>query len=121
MKEVLIIEDNPVNQMITEAMLRALGVRADIAGTVQEGEQKLKTRSYAMILTDVQLPDGNGIAFARNYLHNGGRIPVVAMTAALQKVISEAECLEAGMVGYLQKPFTLEQLKQALQRHALSD
>lgn len=117
MRKVLIIEDNPVNQMITEAMLRALGVRADVAGTIQEGEQKLKAQDFDLILTDVELPDGNGMAFARNYVHNGGDIPVVAMTSALQKVCSAADCHEAGMVDYLQKPFTLHQLKHVMQRH----
>lgn len=117
MSDVLIIEDNPVNQMITAAMLRALGICSDVAGTIEEGEQKLKAQHFDLVLTDVELPDGDGVAFARNYVHNGGDIPVVAMTSALQKVCNAEDCREAGMADYLQKPFTLQQLKHVMQQH----
>lgn len=119
MAEALIIEDNPINQMITAALLRALGIQADIAGTLEEARLMLDESRHAFILSDIVLPDGNGIAFARRYIAGGGTLPIIAMTGALQQVHSQADCLAAGMVAYLLKPFTLQQLNTAIAPYLL--
>lgn len=118
MNTILLIEDNHINQMVTAAMLRALEIHCVVAGSVADARALLRQeQDYQLVLTDIELPDGDSITWVREYVAGGGRLPVVAMTGALKNRYSREACLDAGMVGYLEKPFTLDQLRQVLQRH----
>lgn len=119
MIEALVVEDNPVNQMITTAMLRALGVQSVVAGGVEEARQMLDKGSYQLVLMDSQLPDGDGLHLTAEYVASGGVIPVVSMTGARDPADHRERCLAVGMVAYLEKPFTLKQLKAVVKKHAL--
>lgn len=119
MIEVLVVEDNPVNQMIMSAMLREIGMQCEIAETIAQADAALHAKApYHIVLMDMQLPDGDGLELARRYIARGGSIPILAVTGSRDSEGFRQSCLDAGLIGCLEKPFTLKQLESALQTHA---
>lgn len=119
MIEVLVVEDNPINQMIVSAMLRELGMQSTVAETIGEADTKLQADApYHIVLMDMQLPDGDGFELAQRYIARGGAIPVLAVTGNRDTPDFRQSCLDAGLVGCLEKPFTLKQLESAIKSHA---
>jgi len=123
---ILLAEDNTVNQLITQEMLRGLGCTVD---TVNDGHEACASamhpeRRYAAILMDCEMPGLDGLkatqrirAFEAQHLTRS-RLPIIAVTGHAQDSHREA-CLAAGMNDYLSKPFTTDQLAVML-RHWLS-
>lgn len=116
-KRVLLAEDNPLNQMLTVAMLEALGMSCTVAGNGQEAVERAAEGGFDAVLMDVQMPVMGGLEATEEIRRREGgrppRLPIVAMTAhAMQD--DERHCLEAGMDGYIAKPVTLQVLAQAL-------
>jgi PAS domain S-box-containing protein len=104
---VLVVEDNPVNQMVALGLLESLGYVGQTADDGQAALDIMRTSSYDAILMDVQMPRMDGYAATRELrvreAPEGPRVPVIAMTAAA--VEGERErCLEAGMDDFLTKP-----------------
>jgi signal transduction histidine kinase/CheY-like chemotaxis protein/HPt (histidine-containing phosphotransfer) domain-containing protein len=114
--KVLVAEDNPVNMRLVNVMLDKLGYRADVVGSGVEAVEALKQRGYDVVLMDVQMPDMDGVEATRRIR---AQIPpqaqpyIVAVTA---NVLYEdrQSYQEAGMNGFLGKPFTLDDLETAL-------
>src|SRR5207237_44222 len=81
-----------------------------------EAIEKLSKSQYDVVLMDIQMPQKDGYETAE-YIRNELRsaIPIIAMTAfALNG--EEEKCLEAGMNGYVSKPFTVDGLGDAIQK-----
>ncbi len=118
---VLAIDDYPINLEVLTGQLEILGVPVDTAADGIEGLTKWRERRYALILTDIHMPDMDGFELTRQIRAEeatgpGSRhTPIVALTANALK--GEAEkCLAAGMDGYLTKPLTLDRLREAVSR-----
>ncbi|MFZ5722807.1 MAG: ATP-binding protein [Pseudomonadota bacterium] len=112
---VLVVEDNPVNQMVTRRMLESLGHVVDIAGDGRDGVNQARTGNYDLVLMDLQMPHMSGIDAAREIRKTGCLSRIVALSAnALPEHRSAAE--EAGMNGFLAKPARLNDLEQLLAR-----
>ena len=118
---ILLAEDNPVNQEVMIAQLKALGCQVDVATTGQEVLAAVKKSSYDMILMDCQMPEMDGLEATtmlrlEERQHNDRRrIPVIAVTANV--VAGERErCLAAGMDDYLSKPLKQADLAEKLER-----
>jgi signal transduction histidine kinase/CheY-like chemotaxis protein len=118
---ILLVEDNPVNQVIGTEMLKALGCRVDHATTGQAAIDMAELGNYDVILMDCQLPEVDGFeatAAIRSVEacprgRPARRTPIVALTA--NAIVGDRErCLAAGMDDYLSKPFTLNQLQATL-------
>ena len=105
-RRVLVVEDNPVNQLVAVGLLEALGYTAETADDGVAALESLRTAAYDAVLMDVQMPRMDGYAATRAIRAGeaeGRRLPVIAMTAAA--VEGERErCLEAGMDDFLTKP-----------------
>ncbi|HSE08085.1 MAG TPA: response regulator [Nocardioidaceae bacterium] len=114
----LVVEDNPVNQLVALGILETLGYAADTADDGLEGVEAWKSGSYAAVLMDVQMPRLDGYAATRTIRDlepEGERIPVLAMTAAAVEGERE-KCLAAGMDDFLSKPVDPEALGAVLRR-----
>lgn len=114
---VLLVEDNPVNQTVIEAMLRSLGYRVSLVGDGQQALQSFAQHDYAAILMDCRLPLMDGYEATRQIRQQprGHLIPIIALTAnALQG--DREDCLTAGMNDYLAKPFKRADLQKILLR-----
>ena len=118
---VLVVEDNPVNQMVARKMIERLGCWVDVAA---DGVEALATLSsgglHSLVFMDIQMPNMDGYeatAEIRRRESEEGRLPVsiVAMTANAMEGDRE-EALRAGMDDYISKPLTLEALEAVLKR-----
>ncbi|MET1077310.1 MAG: ATP-binding protein [Pseudomonas sp.] len=114
---VLVVEDNPVNQTVIEAMLRSLGYQTHLVGDGPEAVQQVERRLFAAILMDCRLPTMDGYEATQRIraLPGGAELPIIALTANALQGDREA-CLAAGMDDYLAKPFKRAELQHTLQR-----
>ncbi|WP_310571006.1 response regulator [Gemmatimonas sp.] len=116
---VLVAEDNEVNQLITRAMLEALGCDVTIAGDGQAAIEEWSKRSFDLNLMGCQMPRLDGLEAARiirtREASGSTRVPIVALTAnAMQR--DRDVCLDVGMDDYVSKPFKRGELVDALLR-----
>jgi len=110
---ILLVEDNPINQRITQLMLEPLIKRLEIARNGKEALDMFGTARYDMILMDVQMPVMNGLVAAekiRNLeMSTQVHIPIIAITA--NAMLGDREqCLAVGMDDYISKPIEPEVL-----------
>jgi signal transduction histidine kinase/CheY-like chemotaxis protein len=110
---ILLVEDNPVNQQVASELLRQQGAIVEIAATGRLGVDAVRdsSRPFDVILMDIQMPEMDGYAAAREIRGTLGRtgIPIIAMTANAMAVDRQA-CLDAGMNDHVGKPFDLAEL-----------
>ncbi|MBK1723989.1 ATP-binding protein [Thiocystis violacea] len=111
----LLVEDNPVNQEMASLMLEDLGLAVRIASNGQEALDAFLAGDYDLILMDCHMPVMDGFTATREIRRHAseqGRatpLPIIALTANVEKGVQE-RCAEAGMDGYLSKPFKQRQL-----------
>jgi len=122
---VLLVEDNRVNQTLALAMLRRLGIEADLAVTGREAVARVVQGSYDLVLMDMQMPEMDGVEASRAIRGNPhGPQPVIVALTANAFASDRARCLEAGMDGFVSKPYRMEDLRGALElasgRHPLA-
>ncbi len=112
---ILIVEDNPFNQMVAIDTLQdwSASIITDVAENGKVAIEKLKTNKYDLVLMDIQMPEMDGhtaTKIIRNELEESLRyIPIIAMTAHAS--VKEIEsCFQDGMNEYISKPFVPETL-----------
>ncbi len=117
---ILAAEDNEVNRAVLEEMLEAEGAQLTCLENGRLAVERMARDApgtWAIMLTDIQMPEMDGYATARSLHAMDPGLPVIGLTAhALAE--ERARCLAAGMVEHLAKPFDLDALVAALQRHA---
>jgi CheY-like chemotaxis protein len=103
---ILVVEDNPANQMLIEAVLQAAGFAVTVVNSADEAALSLARQRPDLILMDVQLPGKDGISFTRQLKADPEllSIPIVAVTAYAMST-ERQEILDAGCAGYIAKPF----------------
>ena len=116
-QHVLLVEDNPVNQTVIEAMLRSLGYQVSLVGDGAQAVHQASRHDYAAILMDCRLPVLDGYEATRQIrqMNGGATLPIIALTANALQGDREA-CLAAGMNDYLAKPFKRADLLRVMQR-----
>jgi two-component system response regulator PilR (NtrC family) len=87
-----------------------MGVDADTASTFEEAREALKSRPYDLALTDMRLPDGDGLMVLRHIAEQYGNTPVAVITA-FGSTENAVAALKAGAFDYLAKPIKVEQLR----------
>ena len=116
---VLVAEDNPVNRTVAVGMLERLGCRAVAVADGRAALAELDRSGFDLVLMDWHMPIMDGLEATRairerdRRARNGGVLPVIALTANAMQGDRE-RCLDAGMTGFLSKPFTLMQLSLTL-------
>ncbi|MBU4118845.1 MAG: response regulator [Proteobacteria bacterium] len=121
---ILLAEDNLVNQKVAQKLLEKEGHSVVIANNGREAVEKYDAEHFDLILMDVQMPEMDGFEATAEIraLEQGTprHIPILALTAHAMKGYSE-KCLEAGMDGYVSKPFNIKNLVEQLHGLSLSD
>jgi PAS domain S-box-containing protein len=116
-KPILLIDDFPTNRSVGKKQLNTFGLECDLAENGEEGLKKAQENSYALILSDCQMPVMDGYEFTRQYKqwekHQDIKVPVIAMTAYAMTGDSQ-KCFDAGMDDYLSKPVQLATLGRKL-------
>ncbi len=115
---ILLVEDNEVNQLVAQEMLRQLRMEADIASDGLEALEVMSSKTFDLVLMDCHMPGLDGFETTRKIreleMHGGQRTTVVAMTANAS-TSDRQDCLDAGMDDYISKPFSQGQLQEVIQ------
>ena len=115
---VLLVDDEPdILELLEMAMLK-MGLEVDKAANLQEALLKLAARHYDLCLTDMRMPDGNGLEVVQYIGKHNLDVPVAVITAH-GNMENAVTALKAGAFDYLAKPLSLEQLRN-LVKSALS-
>jgi PAS domain S-box-containing protein len=116
---ILVAEDDAINQKVILRQLGLLGHVAEIAGDGREALNLWRANRYALLLTDLHMPEMDGyelVETIRREEASGTRLPIVALTAnAVQGEAARAKAV--GMDGYLTKPLQLARLQAVLDSH----
>jgi signal transduction histidine kinase len=108
---VLVVEDNPVNQLVAKGMLNKLGCHVEVAINGAECLAALEQQAFDLVLMDCNMPVMDGYEATRRIRESGRwpALPVIALTANAMPEERE-RCKAAGMTDYLAKPFRREDL-----------
>ena len=112
---ILLVEDNPVNQLVAKGMLNKLGCDVVVAAHGGEALGQLEGSHFDLVLMDCNMPVMDGYEASRQIRHRGHwpDLPIVALTANAMPEERE-RCRAAGMNDYLAKPFRREELAALL-------
>ncbi len=118
--QILLVEDDDINRMATERMLRSLGYAVLSVANGTRALEVLREHDVDLVLMDVQLPYLDGLSITQSIrsgveLKGSENVPIVALTALAMNGDRE-RCLEAGMDEYLAKPVELPALRETLKR-----
>jgi len=107
---VLLVDDEPDILELLELALSKMGLEVDKATHVNEALEKLASRRHDLCLTDMRLPDGDGLQVVQHIAQHNLDVPVAVITAHgnMENAIT---ALKAGAFDYLAKPVSLEQLR----------
>jgi CheY-like chemotaxis protein len=118
---VLVAEDNPTNRKVIEAVLRKLGIKAEV---VENGQGAVDALTPGMrpdlVLMDLQMPVMDGLAATKRIRETEldqklSRLPIIALTAGAFDD-DRQNCLDSGMDDFLTKPIELKDLLSILSR-----
>lgn len=113
--KVLVVEDNEMNQILAMNVLQDIGIEAILVENGLEAVEKVDREDFDLILMDIQMPVMNGIEATKLIRAKKFRKPILALSA---NVGTEdiGNCFEAGMNLHIAKPFTKEEIFDALSR-----
>ncbi|WP_158946539.1 PAS domain S-box protein [Pseudodesulfovibrio cashew] len=113
---ILVAEDEYVNRLVARRLLHRLGHTATCVEDGEKAVELLRSHTFDCVLTDIQMPGMDGLETTRVIREELGlNIPVVALTAHAMKG-DRTRFLEAGMNGYIAKPFEMHDLEDELRR-----
>ncbi len=111
---ILVIDDEADLRELLEITLLKMGLDVDSAENLAQAREFLASRDYALILTDMRLPDGLGIALVREVAADPRNMPIAVITA-FGSADNAVAALKAGAFDYLSKPVRVDQLRQMVQ------
>ncbi|WP_299653516.1 response regulator transcription factor [uncultured Jannaschia sp.] len=105
----LMVEDEADLAGAVADHLRAASHAVDLAATLEDAMAAARTTAYALILLDLRLPDGDGLALLRSLRDRGDATPVLIVTAR-DRITERIAGLDAGADDYLVKPYHLDEM-----------
>ncbi len=114
---ILLVEDNEINQKVTQAMLNKLGYRVDVAHNGEEALKAVEKHDYVLILMDCYMPVMDGFEATRTIRsdRNHTQIPIIA-ASGMSTEVDKDKCLESGMDDWLIKPIKMDALESCLDK-----
>ncbi len=111
---ILVVDDEADLRELLEITFIKMGLDVDSAETLHDARAALAANEYAMVLTDMRLPDGQGIELVKEVAALARNIPIAVITA-YGSADNAVVALKAGAFDYLSKPVRLDQLRQMVQ------
>ncbi len=115
-KEILLVEDNPVNVMVAKRFLSKWKVNVDVAENGREALEKTAYRKYDLILMDLQMPVMDGYDASVELRKRGLEVPIIALTASVMLDVGD-KVFKVGMNDYITKPFDPDDLYGKIKLH----
>ncbi|HEY6181518.1 MAG TPA: sigma-54 dependent transcriptional regulator [Terriglobales bacterium] len=114
-KSVLVVDDEPGIRMALKTNFQNAGWNVETASGATEAIRKYGQTKFPLVVTDVRMPDGNGLEVMRSVRAAGTSTAVILLTAF--GTVSEAvQAMQGGACDYLVKPFSFDQLQSAVER-----
>jgi signal transduction histidine kinase len=115
MNKILVVDDDGVIRDVTTRILIADGYQVDQAGSLREARERITQAEYAVVLTDMKMPDGNGVTTIQTLKEMRPNTDVIVMTGygTLDSVI---ESMRAGATDFLLKPCSTQQLRDTVKK-----
>jgi two-component system response regulator PilR (NtrC family) len=110
----LVVDDETDIRELLVLTLERMGINADSADNVEDAKHMLARHSYALCLTDMRLPDGNGLDLVKHIGQQHAGLPVAVITA-FGSAENAVSALKAGAFDYLTKPISLKQLRPLIE------
>lgn len=110
----LVVDDEIDIRELLVLTLERMDIAAESARTLEEAMAMLEKRTYALCLTDMRLPDGNGLDLVKHISQHYAGLPVAVITA-FGSAENAVSALKAGAFDYLTKPISLKQLRPLVQ------
>ena len=114
-QSVLVVDDEPAIRMALAASFQREGWRVETAAGAREALQKVNAQRYPLVVTDVRMPDGNGLQLMRSVRHAHPSTAVIVLTA-FGSVPEAVQAIQDGACDYLTKPISFDQLRSSVQR-----
>jgi len=116
-RKLLLVEDDPVNQLVAQELLSGAGLRFELAMTGTQAVEMASRTVYDLILMDMYMPEMDGLEATRRIrdLPGCAQVPIVAMTANAFGEDRQS-CLAAGMNDFVEKPVNPNKLFATVQR-----
>lgn len=113
----LVVEDNPVNQIVLKTQLEILGFSVEVAENGKKALDLIEPEKFNIVFMDIQMPVMGGIECTANIrksedLRISG-LPVIAVTANVT-VDYQNQCDECGMNGFVKKPLSVDELVEQI-------
>jgi signal transduction histidine kinase/CheY-like chemotaxis protein len=111
---ILVVEDNKINQVVTKKMIEVSNMSCTIVDDGFAALVALERESFDLVLMDINMPLINGFDTSRKIREKGITIPIIALTAFDKQEVAE-QAISAGMNDVLMKPFESSMLFQVIQ------
>ena len=117
--EILVAEDNTINQILILRMFQMLGYSIQIAENGYEAIEILNRMKIDIVFMDIKMPKMDGLEATRHIVEQWGdqRPPIIAITANALPIEKETY-FAAGMVDYISKPLTVNQISLCIEKWA---
>ena len=116
---ILVVDDNDVNCLVADSMLKILGYKTFVAKSGAEAVDFASKTKFDLILMDWQMPEMNGFDTATAIWNNSALNKTTKILAVTANAFSEDRktCLQHGFKDVLTKPFNVDQLQVMLEQH----
>jgi len=115
MPNILIIEDDAAFCQMLQRFLTKKGYIVDISFTAPDAKNKFNNHSYDLVLTDLRLPDYDGIQLLTEIKNNNPETPVIVMTGYAE-VGTAVNAMKKGAYDYIAKPFTPDDIVSVIEK-----
>ncbi|MFX4227374.1 MAG: sigma-54-dependent transcriptional regulator [Porticoccaceae bacterium] len=111
----LIVEDSMSAAKLYDIYLDAIGLKVEIAHSAAEAMLKYQSRDFEIVLLDIELPDGCGLAMIDDLLEQGKDTKII-VTTALDSAYAAIEAIRKGVFEFLVKPFDAARLHSVVEK-----
>jgi len=119
---ILLVEDNPTNQVITSRLLNRWGHQVTIAKDGKEALQKIHQQQFSLILMDIHMPEMDGYETTHQIRSLNDphykTLPILAFTSCTSEE-TKVKAKQIGMTGFLSKPFLPEEMQQKINQYIM--
>ncbi len=115
MAKILIVDDEPKILKILSVMLKSNGYKVDTANNAIEALEKLKYNNFDLIISDIKMPEIDGIQFMKKVFQEYWQMPFIFITA-FADVESAVQAMREGAIDYIAKPFEEERIFLSIEK-----
>ena len=114
--KILIVDDEESVRMILQQIIIKRGFEAETASDGNEALEKLKISSFGIVISDINMPNMDGVTLFKNIKKDYPKTPVIFITAfGRDKIIVEA--MKIGLADFIEKPFKMDAVISTINQH----